>query len=389
MAVQACDKQKLVEDFDDDDEPLVFKRSSSSSKQSQSISETKKSAPQKHDQQSGRQSSDVRPQNGQSNIVQRSKMVHSSKTPPDRSPLMSPKSSNSSTKGLAVKSTMVDSRPSTSMIDESKSVNRQIKGKNEPNEELEDSEDDKPLSARIFAGKPKVNSGNASKSAIASNLIQKSKIPKSEDSDDEIPLSSKFGLKSNAADAMYRSPTSGEKKPLLVERGQNGSASTERKPSTLLKKRNGDSVKPADESNLKKPKLLETSASHKSKEASLKAEMKEEEDDEDHIPISQRMKKTASSDKKSTPVKKMTKPSPVITKKFNKNSKKIMKNSKYSESSKVPPSSGEGQKWTTLVHNGVIFPPPYKPHGVKMLYKGKPVDLTPEQEEVLCLSLSV
>ncbi|KAJ1267324.1 hypothetical protein BS78_07G047100 [Paspalum vaginatum] len=39
-------------------------------------------------------------------------------------------------------------------------------------------------------------------------------------------------------------------------------------------------------------------------------------------------------------------------------------------------------KWTTLEHNGVLFPPPYKPHGVKMLYNGQPVDLTPEQEEV-------
>jgi DNA topoisomerase-1 len=50
---------------------------------------------------------------------------------------------------------------------------------------------------------------------------------------------------------------------------------------------------------------------------------------------------------------------------------------------KVPPGSGGGKKWTTLEHNGVIFPPPYKPHGVKMLYNGQPVDLTPEQEEVI------
>eukprot|EP00850_Spirogloea_muscicola_P017956 SM000159S01787 [mRNA] locus=s159:266749:269294:+ [translate_table: standard] len=44
--------------------------------------------------------------------------------------------------------------------------------------------------------------------------------------------------------------------------------------------------------------------------------------------------------------------------------------------------SGGTQKWTTLEHNGVIFPPPYKPHGVKMLYDKKPVDLAPSQEEV-------
>eukprot|EP00775_Hariotina_reticulata_P011328 gene11328-11478_t len=39
-------------------------------------------------------------------------------------------------------------------------------------------------------------------------------------------------------------------------------------------------------------------------------------------------------------------------------------------------------KWQTLVHHGVLFPPEYQPHKVKMLYDGKPVDLTPEQEEV-------
>merc|ERR1719187_989126 len=39
-------------------------------------------------------------------------------------------------------------------------------------------------------------------------------------------------------------------------------------------------------------------------------------------------------------------------------------------------------KWTTLDHNGVVFPPPYQPHNVKLLYDGKPLDLTPEQEEL-------
>jgi len=38
-------------------------------------------------------------------------------------------------------------------------------------------------------------------------------------------------------------------------------------------------------------------------------------------------------------------------------------------------------KWRTLEHNGVCFPPPYEPHGVKMLYDGKKITLTPDQEE--------
>ncbi|KAK9269439.1 hypothetical protein L1049_001213 [Liquidambar formosana] len=95
------------------------------------------------------------------------------------------------------------------------------------------------------------------------------------------------------------------------------------------------------------------------------------------------MKKSGSSDSKSLPAKqKVTKVVSSSFKKTTKKSKKVTKKSKYSKSTKMLPSSGEGQKWNTLVHNGVIFPPPYKPHGVKMLYKGKPVDLTPQQEEV-------
>ena len=49
-----------------------------------------------------------------------------------------------------------------------------------------------------------------------------------------------------------------------------------------------------------------------------------------------------------------------------------------------PPVQSEDKsvKWETLEHSGVLFPPEYAPHGVKMLYDGKPVDLTPQQEEV-------
>lgn len=42
-----------------------------------------------------------------------------------------------------------------------------------------------------------------------------------------------------------------------------------------------------------------------------------------------------------------------------------------------PPSP---DKWQTLQHNGPVFAPPYEAHGVKLLYEGEEVDLTPEQE---------
>ena len=49
------------------------------------------------------------------------------------------------------------------------------------------------------------------------------------------------------------------------------------------------------------------------------------------------------------------------------------------------PTKGDGtQKWKTLEHAGVVFPPPYEPlpKNVQMRYDGKPVRMAPEAEEV-------
>lgn len=49
------------------------------------------------------------------------------------------------------------------------------------------------------------------------------------------------------------------------------------------------------------------------------------------------------------------------------------------------PTKGDGtKKWTTLEHNGVVFPPDYEvlPKNVKMNYGGVPITLQPEAEEV-------
>jgi DNA topoisomerase-1 len=42
----------------------------------------------------------------------------------------------------------------------------------------------------------------------------------------------------------------------------------------------------------------------------------------------------------------------------------------------------EGKKWRTLSHNGVLFAPPYKPHGVPLVYDGDSVVLPPAAEEL-------
>lgn len=51
----------------------------------------------------------------------------------------------------------------------------------------------------------------------------------------------------------------------------------------------------------------------------------------------------------------------------------------------LDPTKGDGtNKWTTLEHSGVVFPPPYEPlpKNVKMKYDGVPVTLHPDAEEV-------
>ncbi|XP_073276175.1 DNA topoisomerase 1 beta-like [Primulina huaijiensis] len=386
MAVDAFNEKQALDDVDDDDQPLVFKRSSSSSKQNQVNSETKKLSSQKHDQRLGRPTSCQRSRNGESSTMQKDNLVPPSfKAPPIKSPLASPKSSSSSAKESSVKSYAANSKRPMSVTDKPNPDKKQVKegqpltqAADETNDS-EDSGDDKPLSARLPASSSKSNSNHAKQGPNTLALVQKNSLPKKEDSDDEKPLSTKFQVKSDVRVSISRSNNSDVRKPILTKAEHNGSSSTDhsqKKHSPILKKRALDSVKFECGSSEKKPRISDASI------AVPRAKPKVEDDDDDHVPISQRMKNQNSSEKKSLSAKKVTKSVSASATMANKKSKKIVKNTKYSISSKVLPSSGEGQKWTTLVHNGVIFPPPYKPHRIKMLYKGKPVILTPEQEEV-------
>lgn len=46
---------------------------------------------------------------------------------------------------------------------------------------------------------------------------------------------------------------------------------------------------------------------------------------------------------------------------------------------------GKKYKWTTLEHNGVLFPPPYQPHNIPVIYEGQEIKLSPEAEEAATL----
>ncbi|KAF8712923.1 hypothetical protein HU200_028705 [Digitaria exilis] len=247
-----------------------------------------------------------------------------------------------------------DRKPLSHKINASKisstSASKPVMQKTTPKVEQmdEDSDDDKPLASRL-----------------PSNAAPKSGGDVSEDSEDEKPLATRFSKVSG----------SGNLKSASASKGLNNATNG---PHNLGKR-------PLDNSNQTSSAIKKAKPSNASSSAIVKKSIKA--DDNDNTPLAQRLKIGESSKSKSS-AKNVVKKSPASVKKNMKKmkgkvkTKKMMKNSQFSKKMKVPPGSGDGQKWTTLEHNGVIFPPPYKPHGVKMLYNGKPVDLTPEQEEV-------
>ncbi|KAL4376606.1 hypothetical protein GQ457_02G037250 [Hibiscus cannabinus] len=304
MAVEA--PAKHVSDFDDEDEdgPIV---------------------------------SDVKASKVQSSNAQKNKAIPSSKSPPVRSPILSPKASTSTAKTTNFKT-------QASLNDQSKQTLKQ-------NMCTVVKEEKSPI---------KGNKGvSTSSNAQSHRSVPKTEVKGStEDPDDEAPLSARFNMKSSTGTSSPKPYGSVEKKPLASKTEQNGSTMKDKqeKSSMLSGKRPLDKGNSSDQSSAKKPKISDTPTAMKSKQVAVKAEKDGEDDDQ--IPISQRMKKSNPISKTSMK-QKATKVVSSSLKKINSKSKKEFKNSKYIKSSKVSPSSGDGQKkWT------------------------RPVDLTPEQEEV-------
>ncbi|KAI4295239.1 hypothetical protein L6164_035306 [Bauhinia variegata] len=329
MAVEASNKPNVSDRFDDDDSdgPIYFKRSSTAPKKSQLSPEVRKSTSHGNDRQSYKQASDGPCSNGQSSSVQKGKIVPSSRASPTNSYVGRSKASTSNIKTSSLKSSVgnlkvspLEDKPKP-RLEENMVIN--VKEENNKINHFEECEDNKD------------------------NQIQKD-----------------LGHGSSANNKQERPSTLSVKRPLEQT----------------------DSL----HSSMKKSKLSEHAASVKTKQASVKPEPKADDDDDDNLPLVHRMKKSSASEAKSSSTKKNLTKATEVNKaglpSFKKQAKKLKKSgsdSEYCKSTKLTPSSGDGQKkWTTLVHNGVIFPPPYQPHGVKMLYKGKTVDLTPEQEEV-------
>ncbi|GAB2227616.1 hypothetical protein Droror1_Dr00009442 [Drosera rotundifolia] len=480
--------------YDDDEEPIVFKRGSSSSKPEQLTSEVKESSASKPDKQKGKPVSDVHPSNDRTSIVQKGKVIQSAKASASKSYGEIKKSPTSSSNVSAVKSpdrpkkvsifedkaydsdsedseddrpislrapgpssgpSLAKKGPSASSgpskspniapahgqqmkknnakkVEASKNAGRLLNGKSpspmsvstpkdgqeaksgsskvkvdtvksfnvaastrnelkdntvkkaEPSQNnLDDSDDERPISSRlpVASSSSKIPNEGPSTSSIPSN-VKVEAARSSDDSDDERPLSSKYQVKSNGKLSSVKAYDSDDDKPLSVKLQQNGSVKRETETAKTVVSNKRPSVGDGStQSSTKKLKLSNESAPAKKKQVSAKMDS---EDESEQTPIAQRGKKVTNDNQSRTSKLKndRMKSSPVKGKKDQKKFKNAAKKSNYSQSSKLPPNSGDGQKWRTLSHNGVMFPPPYKPHGIKMLYDGRPVDLTPEQEEV-------
>ncbi|RHN71155.1 putative DNA topoisomerase [Medicago truncatula] len=329
------------------DGSVTFK-SSSASKSNQLYSEMRKSTSHSHDELSYKNTSDVSSSNGQTSSSQNGKVVPSAKASAVESSVGNTKASTSNLKTQRNKDLI-------NVNEENNSTKHLKEDRCEDSEE----EDSIPLSAI----KMKMNNGNVKKATP--DVLKKSY----EDSDDDdIPLSARFPKNTN-----------------LGKYSCNFDDSNKQEMTSMLSvKRPLDKIDSLHSSG-KKSKLSDPASSINAKQTTMKDAKAEEEEEDDDIPISRRRNKLvnkSSSLKKLTNVTKVNKGAAPSFKKKSK-LKKSGNKSKHVKSTKLQSSSGDGQKkWTTLVHNGVIFPPPYKPHGVKVLYKAKPVTLTPEQEEV-------
>ncbi|KAI1765329.1 hypothetical protein GGR53DRAFT_490742 [Hypoxylon sp. FL1150] len=209
---------------------------------------------------------------------------------------------------------------------------------------------------------------------------RKSKLPPAadetaiaEDSDDDMPLNAKLAAKRKAIEK------NAEKDAKAIRASE--SKAKKPTPRKVVKDDSDDDVPLA---GAKGKKRLSNGVNGKGKANGVK---KEEESDSD-VPIRKKAKtaastaavKTKGKAEKSTPAKKTP---------AKKAKKEVSEEPDDDEEAEyrwwdAPKKEDDSVKWTTLEHNGVLFPPPYEPlpKNVRLVYNGTPVNLHVEAEEV-------
>ncbi|EHY59729.1 DNA topoisomerase 1 [Exophiala dermatitidis] len=216
-----------------------------------------------------------------------------------------------------------------------------------------------------------------------------------ESSDDDVPLSKKRKTTTAPADSdsddaplISKAKTNGKTvtNPPRVKASQIGESSDSDVPlgkKLAKQKQNIEKAAEKEAKQIRKDEKKEADKS-KAKKAAPAKKVKKEESSDDDKPLAKRAPATASRRVKtesSTPVKK--------TSKSIKKEETADPEDEEDDDDEVKwwedPTKGDGtNKWETLEHNGVVFPPPYQPlpEHVKMKYDGVPISLHPDAEEV-------
>ncbi|KAL2199180.1 hypothetical protein P885DRAFT_31159 [Corynascus similis CBS 632.67] len=134
----------------------------------------------------------------------------------------------------------------------------------------------------------------------------------------------------------------------------------------------------SDDEPLAKPKKRQSNGVSAAKKTNG---VKKEPDSDSDAPIAKKAKKAA------PPAKKGKDAAPVKGAKLVKEESKENSEGEEEEEYRwwdAPKKEDDSIKWTTLEHNGVLFPPPYEPlpKHVKLYYDGQPVNLHVDAEEV-------
>lgn len=191
-----------------------------------------------------------------------------------------------------------------------------------------------------------------------------------EDSDDDLPLNAKLASKRKAI----------EKNAEKDAKAIRASEAKAKKPTPKKKVVKDDSDSDVPLAGAKGKKRPSNGINGKSKANGIKKE-----DSDSDAPIRKKPKTTASKAKvkaetstpKKAPAKKAAK------KEVSEDPKSDDEEAEYRWWD-APKKEDDSVKWTTLEHNGVLFPPAYEPlpKNVKLIYDGTPVNLHIEAEEV-------
>nr|POE54113.1 dna topoisomerase 1 [Quercus suber] len=224
------------------------------------------------------------------------------------------------------------------------------------------------------------------------------------DSDDDVPLQKKRKIEQVESDEDEKPLKKRLQKPIRASAAQIGEASDEddiplgqklQKEKAIIEKR-----------AMKEAQAIRRDEKNDEAKRKPKKKIVESDDDDDDVPLAK---------KKSVPIKKENgikkgkniadeeKPGPKAIKKSKAKETATLKKGKAMVKSEMTEEDEEAEqeeeeyrwwedankgdgtiKWTTLEHNGVVFPPEYEPlpKNVKMLYDGVPVSLHPEAEEI-------